>query len=93
MNTEIRRGEEAAQLLANPLVEEAFAKLEELAMTHIRQANLADNADLAGRFALVQTIDRFRRYFTEVVNTGKLAKAQEELTASAPKREALRRRA
>ena len=79
MNSEIRRGEEAEQLLSNPIIVDAFAKLDDAIAASLRQANLASHQDLIARVAQYQEHEKFKRMIKDVVTTGKLAQQSEKV--------------
>ncbi len=80
LNAARSRGERARAILSDPLVEEAFDAIEAEYKAAMANCSLAD-PDAAGkamvnvRFMLA-ALEKFRGHFSQVMNTGKIAKAE-----------------
>lgn len=78
MNDEIRRGEDAKRVLAEPLLKEAFEKIEAAVMDEIRRVDVGDAAKQRDLIVTFQLLQKVRRYLADVVTTGEMAKLTEE---------------
>lgn len=78
MNDEIRRGEDARRVLAEPLLKEAFEKIEAAVMDEIRRVDVGDANKQRDLIVTFQLLQKVRRYLADVVTTGDLAKLTEE---------------
>ena len=73
---EQRRGEKAALLLRDPLIEEAFRVLGE---TYVAGWSNSDPSDVDQReqcYQMLKSLEAFRRHLESVVQTGKMASQQ-----------------
>ena len=78
MNDEIRRGEDAKRVLAEPLLQEAFSKIEAAIMDEIRRVDVGDAAKQRDLIVTFQLLQKVRRYLADVVTTGEMAKLTED---------------
>ena len=74
---EMRRGAEAAQLLANPLLIEAFSFISERIIGEISKVATGKEKAEELRQVLIG-LDKFRGYLRQVVATGKMAQLGDE---------------
>ena len=75
---EIRRGHEAARLMAEPLLQEAFANIDAGIVGAMKQA-AAGNKDTHHELVLMlQLAGRVKGFFKESMETGRLARTQKE---------------
>lgn len=70
---EVRRGAEADQLLANPMLQEAFAKVEERIIKDWRIASASDTDHQRNLLMLLKALDKVRGYITTTAQTGRMA--------------------
>jgi len=83
---EIRRGYEAERVMAEPLLQEAFAKIESAIVEAMRQVKLGDHKTQHELVVMLQLHGRIRGHFKECMETGKLARIQKETMADKVKR-------
>lgn len=82
MNPEIRRGQEAERLMNEPLIKEAFEKIESGVISALKSCAMADR-DTQHELALtLQLLGKLQGVFKEIMQTGQLAQMQEESIAS-----------
>lgn len=77
MNTEIRRGEEAKRMLAEPMLGEAFTNVEAGLIGAMKIAALGDQATHHELVLCLQLLGRVKRHFEEAIETGRMAQIQE----------------
>ena len=73
LHDEVRRGAEASQLLANPILVEAFAKVEARIIAEWRAAAASDVEHQRNLLMLLKALDKVRGYLTQTAHTGKMA--------------------
>lgn len=72
----MERGEKAAALLRNELLQEAFERLEKDFMQAWKHSSVEDSQNRERLYMLCQNLSALRGYLEGVVTDGKLAKAQ-----------------
>jgi hypothetical protein len=80
MNPEIRRGQEAERVLAEPLLVEAFAAIEAALLQQMKQIDVGEIEAQRDLIVSLQLLGKVRQYIANVVMTGKLAAEQERLS-------------
>jgi hypothetical protein len=75
---EIQRGHEAQRLMDEPMVKEAFEKIEHGLIESMKLCPMADRDTQHELVLTMQLLHRFRGIFLETMQTGKLAQMQEE---------------
>lgn len=76
MNPDIRRAEEAKRLLAEPMLQEAFATVETGLIEAMKNAKLGDQLTHHELVLCLQLLGRVRGYFQEAIDTGKMIQMQ-----------------
>lgn len=90
IDPEIRRAEEAKRLMADPLLSEAFTKVEEALIGRIKQVDVGATDAQKNLIVTLQLLGKVRQYLEQVIVTGKLAAMEQERKSWADR---LRRRA
>jgi hypothetical protein len=80
MNPEIRRGQEAERVLAEPLLVEAFAAIEESVVGRLRRVDVGDEDGQRDLVVTLQLLGKVKQYITDVVTTGRMAALEEQRT-------------
>lgn len=75
---EIQRGHEAQRLMDEPLIREAFEKIETGLIDSMKLCPMADRDTQHELVLTMQLLHRFRGLFLEIMQSGKLAQMQEE---------------
>jgi len=78
---EIRRANEAERLMSTPMLAEAFEKVEKGVVDAMRQSRLGDDKTHTKLVMMLQVVGSIRSHFTEIMETGKLARIQKETFA------------
>jgi hypothetical protein len=78
MNPEIRRGEEAKRVLAEPLLAEAFEAIEATLIDAMRRVDVGAKDRHQDLIVSLQLLGKVRGYLTDIVQTGKMAAMTEE---------------
>jgi hypothetical protein len=78
MNPEIRRGEEAKRVLAEPLLVEAFEAVEATLIDAIKRVDVGDKDRHQDLIVSLQLLGKVRGYLTDAVATGRMAQLTEE---------------
>ena len=78
MNEEIRRGEDAKRVLAEPLLKEAFGKIELALMDEIRRVDVGDASKQRDLIVTLQLLGKLKRVLEDTVMTGEMARLTEE---------------
>lgn len=73
---EISRGQEAQDLLNNPLIREFFDKAQEDLIGSMKTSALGDNQTHNRLVIALQVLGQIEKAFKDVINTGKMAKMQ-----------------
>jgi hypothetical protein len=73
---EIKEARDADRILNDPLFVEAFRTLEERLFENMRRVSMADIETQHELVLTLQLMDKFRKQFSELVQTGKLAEIQ-----------------
>lgn len=86
LDQEIRRGGEAERLMNDPLMKEAFITIENGLIESMKRVSVGDTKTQHELILLLQLFGKLRGYFTEVIETGKLATIQKETMAQKAKK-------
>ena len=78
MNPEVRRGEEAKRVMAEPLLTEAFAAVEATLIDAIKRVDVGAKDRHQDLIVSLQLLGKVRGYLTDAVVTGRMAQLQEE---------------
>ena len=73
---EVKRGEQAAVILENPVYQEAIKKVKENIVTSMATSPLGDEKTHNRLVIALQLLNQIEKQLTDVMNTGKLAKLQ-----------------
>ena len=73
---EVKRGEQAAVVLDNPLFKEAMAKVKENIVNTMASSPLGDEKTHNRLVIALQLLNQIEKQLTDVMNTGKLASIQ-----------------
>lgn len=73
---DVSRGEKAASLLRNEILQEAFQTLEQDFIQAWKNSSVDDSQNRERLYMLCQNLSALRGYLEGVVTSGKLAKAQ-----------------
>ncbi len=73
---ELKEARDADRILNDPLFVEAFRTLEERLFENMRRVPMADIETQHELVLTLQLMDKFRKQFSELVQTGKLAEIQ-----------------
>jgi len=73
---EVKRGEQAAVVLDNPLFKEAMAKVKENIVNTMATSPLGDEKTHNRLVIALQLLNQIEKQLTDVMNTGKLATIQ-----------------
>lgn len=73
---EVKRGEQAAVVLENPLFKEAMAKVKENIVNTMATSPLGDEKTHNRLVIALQLLNQIEKQLTDVMNTGKLATIQ-----------------
>jgi len=78
MNPEIRRAEEAKRLMEEPLLVEAFDKIEAAIMESMRRVDVGATDAHKNLIVTLQIVGKVKRHIRTVIETGEMAKLTEE---------------
>lgn len=81
LELEDRRGQEAERLLSEPLIVEAFAKMEEALSDSLKRVDLKDSDTQRTIIANIQVLHSFRKLLRTTIETGKMARLQKQTLA------------
>lgn len=84
VDTEIRSAREARALLDNPVFAKAFTTIESTLIARMKAVPIADLTTQHELVLCLQLLGSVRRYFDEIIDTGKMAEIQKE--SALPKR-------
>ena len=73
---EVKRGEQAAVVLENPLFKEAMTKVKENIVNTMATSPLGDEKTHNRLVIALQLLNQIEKQLTDVINTGKLATIQ-----------------
>lgn len=76
LNEDIERANEAAAILANPLVKSVFSEMEERILGALKSADLNDKDQLQARVSLLQTHYQYRASFENMLTMGEMEAEQ-----------------
>lgn len=76
MTDEIRRGEDAKRLLAEPLLVEAFDAIHAAMLANLMQTNVNDTEAQRGWVVSLQILAKVKRHLEQVIVSGELAKEE-----------------
>lgn len=76
MNKDIQRAEEAKRLMAEPMMQEAFASVEMGLVERMKLSSVGDQLTHHELVLCLQLLGRVRRYFEEAIETGKMVQIQ-----------------
>lgn len=80
MNDEIKKGREADRVLNDPLFVSAFDKIEASLIGQMKRVPMGDRDTQHELILSLQLLANVKRYFTEVLETGKMAEIQKDST-------------
>jgi hypothetical protein len=83
---DMNRGGQAAQLLDNPMLVEAFQSLEEIYLVTWKATGVLDTDRREKLWLAVQVVGKVRRHLQETLSSGQLASRQIERDFAQPKR-------
>ena len=86
LNTDLRRAQQARQLIENDLLTATFAQLESDYIAAWQQTPPGDQDNRERLWQAVQTVTRVRDHLNAVIENGKLAQAELKQLAARPKR-------
>lgn len=86
LDQEIRRGEEAARVMAEPMLAHAFASIENGLVDAMRRVPMGDTKTQHELVLSLQLLGKLKGYMQETMETGKLARIQKETLADKAKR-------
>jgi len=73
---EVKRGEQAAVILENPVYQEAIKKVKDNIVSSMATSPLGDEKTHNRLVIALQLLNQIEKQLTDVMNTGKLAKLQ-----------------
>jgi hypothetical protein len=73
---EVKRGEQAAVILENPVYQEAIKKVKDNIVSTMSTSPLGDEKTHNRLVIALQLLNQIEKQLTDVMNTGKLAKLQ-----------------
>ena len=73
---EVKRGEQAAVILENPVYQEAIKKVKDNIVASMATSPLGDEKTHNRLVIALQLLNQIEKQLTDVMNTGKLAKLQ-----------------
>ena len=73
---EVKRGEQAAQILDNPIYQEAIAKVKDNIVSTMTTSPLGDEKTHNRLVIALQLLNQINKQLTDVMQTGKLAAIQ-----------------
>lgn len=76
---QVTRGRRAATILEDPLIVEAFEKIDAKLMKQFRESDLDDAETREVMFRMMRAMDLFKTHFEAVVRTGKNAETELKL--------------
>lgn len=85
INTEIRRAEDAKRLMSEPLLVEAFEKVEEALIQRLKQVDVGATDAHRNLIVTLQLLGKVKQYIEQVIVSGKLAAMEDERKSWADK--------
>lgn len=83
---EIRRKAEAEQLMAHPLMAEAFAVIENTVISELKRVDVGAQVAQRDLIVTLQLLGKLRQHIVTVIQTGKMAEMQKETWAQRMKK-------
>ena len=74
---EVRRADDARQLLDNPLFEEAFATIRKELIEHLLNTRVAEEVERDRLYITIKALDLVEQHIKSVFETGKLAEKEQ----------------
>ena len=74
---EVRRAEDARQLLDNPLFQEAFASIRKELIEHLLNTRVAEEVERDRLYITIKALDLVEQHIKSVFETGKLAEKEQ----------------
>ena len=75
---EVRRADDARQLLDNPLFKEAFATIRKELIEHLLNTRVAEEVERDRLYITIKALDLVEQHIKSVFETGKLAEREQE---------------
>ena len=75
---EVRRADDARQLLDNPLFQEAFATIRKELIEHLLNTRVAEEVERDRLYITIKALDLVEQHIKSVFETGKLAEKEQE---------------
>lgn len=82
MNPEIRRAEDAKRLLNEPLMVEAFSKVEEAILARLRTVDVGAIEAQRDLVVTLQLLGKVKQYLEQVIVTGRMVEFDEQQKVS-----------
>jgi len=74
---EVRRAEDARQLLDNPLFQEAFTTIRKELIEHLLNTRVAEEVERDRLYITIKALDLVEQHIKSVFETGKLAEKEQ----------------
>jgi|MGYP000616122296 hypothetical protein len=74
---EVRRADDARQLLDNPLFQEAFATIRKELIEHLLNTRVAEEVERDRLYITIKALDLVEQHIKSVFETGKLAEKEQ----------------
>ena len=74
---EVRRADDARQLLDNPLFQEAFATIKKELIEHLLNTRVAEEVERDRLYITIKALDLVEQHIKSVFETGKLAEKEQ----------------
>ena len=74
---EVRRADDARQLLDNPLFKEAFATIRKELIEHLLNTRVAEEVERDRLYITIKALDLVEQHIKSVFETGKLAEKEQ----------------
>jgi hypothetical protein len=75
---EVRRADDARQLLDNPLFQEAFATIRKELIEHLLNTRVAEEVERDRLYITIKALDLVEQHIKSVFETGKLAEKEQD---------------
>jgi len=75
---EVRRADDARQLLDNPLFQEAFATIKKELIEHLLNTRVAEEVERDRLYITIKALDLVEQHIKSVFETGKLAEKEQD---------------
>jgi hypothetical protein len=76
LKAQVQKGDNAARVLKDPLIQEALTGMRETVYHNIRTSNFKQFEEREDLYKMLKAIDAFEKQFTDVINGGKKAKTR-----------------